>query len=281
MRTKNLKSETIIQFKDVSKSFGNLKVLEDVHCSIQKGKITVIIGPSGTGKSVFIKLLIGLLQPDKGSIIIGGQDITTLSERGLYKVRRKFGMLFQDGALFDSLSVGENIGFPLFRHTKKSKKEIDKIVAHKLAQVGLPGIENKFPSELSGGMRKRVGFARAIALDPEIVLFDEPSSGLDPVMADAIDKLILKMQRELNATYIVISHDIPSTFQIADYIGMLYKSRLIAFGEKDDIQNNSNPILKQFFDRSSDGPIEVKYVTGELDAEKYITGELSLPEEDE
>lgn len=268
-------SDAVIQFKSISKSFGNLQVLDDVSCHIKKGKITVIIGPSGTGKSVFIKLLVGLLQPDKGSIVIAGQDITTLSEKDLYKVRRKFGMMFQDGALFDSLTVGENVAFPLYRHTKKSEKEIKKIVAHKLAQVGLPGIELKLPSELSGGMRKRVGFARAIVLDPEIVLFDEPSSGLDPVMADAIDKLILKMQRELGSTFIVISHDIPSTFQIADYIGMLYRSRLIAYGSRDEIKNNSNPILQQFFSRSSDGPIEVKYVTGELDVTKYLTSSPS------
>ena len=267
-------SEPVIQLKNVSKSFGPLKVLDNVSCSIKKGKITVIIGPSGTGKSVFIKLVVGLLQPDSGSILIDGEDITRLHEKDLYKVRRKFGLLFQDGALFDSLTVGENIAFPLLRHTKKSEKEIKKIVAYKLSQVGLPGIESKLPSELSGGMRKRVGFARAIALDPEIVLFDEPSSGLDPVMADAIDKLILKMQRQLGSTFIVISHDLPSTFQIADYIGMLYKGKLIAFDTKDEIQRLPNPILQQFFSRNSEGPMEIKYVTGELKKTSYDTSEL-------
>jgi len=172
-------------------------------------------------------------------------------------VRKKFGMLFQDGALFDSMDVGENVAFPLRRHTKKSEREIREIVANKLAQVGLPGIEHKFPSELSGGMRKRVGIARAIALEPEIVLFDEPNSGLDPVMSDAIDKLILRMQHELGLTFVVISHDIPGTFQIADRIAMLYKSKLIAYGPAQELREAQDPILRQFFDRSADGPIQV------------------------
>ncbi len=249
--------DPIISFQGVHKAFGRQVVLDDVSLDIERGKTTVIIGPSGTGKSVFIKLLVGLLKPDRGSIAVDGEDITRLKERQLYDVRKKFGMLFQDGALFDSMDVGENVAFPLRRHTKKSEREIREIVAQKLAQVGLPGIEHKFPSELSGGMRKRVGIARAIALEPEIVLFDEPNSGLDPVMSDAIDKLILRMQRELGLTFVVISHDIPGTFQIADRIAMLYKSKLIAYGPSQDLQESRDPILRQFFDRSADGPIQV------------------------
>jgi phospholipid/cholesterol/gamma-HCH transport system ATP-binding protein len=265
---------TIIEFRNVTKSFGTQTVLDDVSVKIEEGKTTVIIGPSGTGKSVFIKLLVGLIKPDSGSIFVDGQDITRMSEKQLFEIRKKFGMLFQDGALFDSLNVADNVAFPLHHHTSKSKKEIDKIVSHKLAQVGLPTVHHKLPSELSGGMRKRVGFARAVALDPDIVLFDEPHSGLDPVMSDAIDKLILKMKNELGSTFIVISHDIAGTFQIADYIGMLYKSRLIAFGTKDEIKDSYDPILQQFFSRSSVGPMEMKYATGELDMNKYVTGEL-------
>ncbi|MNK46331.1 putative phospholipid import ATP-binding protein MlaF [compost metagenome] len=249
--------DPIISFQNVHKAFGRQKVLDDVSLDIERGKTTVIIGPSGTGKSVFIKLLVGLLKPDQGAIHVDGEDITRLKERQLYEVRKKFGMLFQDGALFDSMDVGENVAFPLRRHTKKSEREIREIVANKLAQVGLPGIEHKFPSELSGGMRKRVGIARAIALEPEIVLFDEPNSGLDPVMSDAIDKLILRMQRELGLTFVVISHDIPGTFQIADRIAMLYKSKLIAYGPAQELQVSGDPILRQFFDRSADGPIQV------------------------
>jgi phospholipid/cholesterol/gamma-HCH transport system ATP-binding protein len=250
-------SDPIISFQGVHKAFGHQKVLDDVTLDIERGKTTVIIGPSGTGKSVFIKLLVGLLKPDQGAIRVDGEDITRLKERQLYEVRKKFGMLFQDGALFDSMDVGENVAFPLRRHTKKPEREIREIVANKLAQVGLPGIEHKFPSELSGGMRKRVGIARAIALEPEIVLFDEPNSGLDPVMSDAIDKLIRRMQHELGLTFVVISHDIPGTFQIADRIAMLYKSKLIAYGNASDMQHSQDPILRQFFDRSADGPIQV------------------------
>jgi phospholipid/cholesterol/gamma-HCH transport system ATP-binding protein len=247
----------MIEFRGVHKSFGPQKVLDDVSLEIPQGKTTVIIGPSGTGKSVFIKLLVGLLKPDAGEIFIHGQEITKLRERELFEVRKKFGMLFQDGALFDSMNVGDNIAFPLRRHTKKKEREIREIVARKLQAVGLPGVEHKFPGELSGGMRKRVGIARALALEPEIVLFDEPNSGLDPVMSDAIDKLILKMQRELGLTFIVISHDLDGTFQIADRIAMLYKSKLIAQGDKDAIRHSDNPILRQFFSRSSEGPIQV------------------------
>lgn len=252
-----LPNDTIVEFRNVHKAFGKQKVLDDVSLRIERGKSTVIIGPSGTGKSVFIKLLVGLLRPDEGAITVDGQDITRMKERELYETRKKFGMLFQDGALFDSMNVADNVAFPLRQHTKKSEREIREIVAAKLAQVGLPNVEHKFPSELSGGMRKRVGIARAIALEPEIVLFDEPNSGLDPVMSDAIDKLILRMQHELGLTFIVISHDIPGTFQVADRIAMLYKSKLIAYGSTDKLKTSDNPILRQFFDRSADGPIQV------------------------
>ena len=247
----------MIEFRRVSKSFGAQKVLDDVSLVIPKGQTTVIIGPSGTGKSVFIKLLVGLLKPDAGQILVDGQDITTLAETDLFEVRKKFGMLFQDGALFDSMTVEENIAFPLEQHTRKTAQEIKEVVQRKLSQVGLPGAANKFPGELSGGMRKRVGIARALALEPAVVLFDEPNSGLDPVMSDAIDKLILRMQRELGLTFVVISHDLEGTFQIADRIAMLYKSKLIADGEARAIRHSDNPILQQFFSRSADGPIQV------------------------
>jgi phospholipid/cholesterol/gamma-HCH transport system ATP-binding protein len=247
----------VIEFRRVSKSFGAQKVLDDVSLVIPKGQTTVIIGPSGTGKSVFIKLLVGLLKPDAGQILVDGQDITTLAETDLFEVRKKFGMLFQDGALFDSMTVEENIAFPLEQHTRKTAQEIKEVVQRKLSQVGLPGAAKKFPGELSGGMRKRVGIARALALEPAVVLFDEPNSGLDPVMSDAIDKLILRMQRELGLTFVVISHDLEGTFQIADRIAMLYKSKLIADGEARAIRHSDNPILQQFFSRSADGPIQV------------------------
>ena len=264
-----------VEFRNVTKAFGSQVVLDNVSCKLPKGRTTVIVGPSGTGKSVFLKLLVGLLKPDSGEILVDGVDITKLSQKDLFEVRKKFGMLFQDGALFDSLNVGENIAFPLRRHTRKSNNEIMEVVAQKLMQVGLPGIEHKLPSELSGGMRKRVGLARAMALDPQIIMFDEPNSGLDPVMSDAIDKLILKTREITKSTFIVISHDIPGTFQIADYIVMLYKSKVIASGRVADIQGSENPILKRFFARDSDMPIDPKHGTGELDLRPYYTANLA------
>ncbi|MEB3285506.1 MAG: ABC transporter ATP-binding protein [Candidatus Sericytochromatia bacterium] len=247
----------MISFRHVVKRFGPQVVLDDVSLEIPKGQTTVIIGPSGTGKSVFIKLLVGLLKPDAGQIWVGDQEITQLRERDLYRVRKRFGMLFQDGALFDSMNVADNISFPLRQHTNKTEKEISAIVRAKLAQVGLPNVEHKYPGELSGGMRKRVGIARALALEPEVVLFDEPNSGLDPVMSDAIDKLIVRMQRELGLTFVVISHDLEGTFQIADRIAMLYKSKVIAADDARAIRASDNPVIRQFFSRSADGPIQV------------------------
>ncbi|MEB3328663.1 MAG: ABC transporter ATP-binding protein [Candidatus Sericytochromatia bacterium] len=247
----------MIAFRHVTKRFGSQTVLDDVTLEIPQGQTTVIIGPSGTGKSVFIKLLVGLLRPEAGEIWVGDREITRLRERDLYEVRKRFGMLFQDGALFDSMNVADNIAFPLRQHTTKTENEIAAIVRAKLAQVGLPNVEHKYPGELSGGMRKRVGIARALVLEPEIVLFDEPNSGLDPVMSDAIDKLILRMQRELGLTFVVISHDLEGTFQIADRIAMLYKSKLIAAGDAAAVRASDNPIIRQFFSRSADGPIQV------------------------
>jgi phospholipid/cholesterol/gamma-HCH transport system ATP-binding protein len=247
----------IIEFDSVSKSFGDKRVLDNVSCRIRRNAITVIVGPSGVGKSVFIKHLVGLMMPDSGRVLVDGEDVTRMRERDLYKLRKRFGMMFQDGALFDSMTVGENVGFPLAQHTKLSASQRADIVARKLASVGLPGVEGLMPSELSGGMRKRVGFARAIVMEPEIVLFDEPNSGLDPVMADAIDSLILKMQQELGITFLVISHDIDSTRRIADEVGMLFNSRLIAFGPREQVMNSPDPTLVQFFSRSAEGPIKV------------------------
>lgn len=249
--------DTIIRFEHVCKRFGDHVVLDDVSCAIRRNKITVMVGPSGVGKSVFIKLLVGLLTPDAGAIRLDGVEVTHLTQAGLFEMRKRFGMMFQDGALFDSMSVGENVAFPLVMHTAKARGDIERIVAEKLRKVGLPGIEAMSPAALSGGMRKRVGLARAIVMEPEIVLFDEPNSGLDPVMADAIDSLILDMQRELGITFLVISHDIASTRRIADDVGMLYNAKLVAFGPREEVFASNHPVLTQFFARSSQGPIHV------------------------
>lgn len=251
-------ADPIIVFEEVHKSFRGQKVLDGLNLEIPRGKTTVIIGRSGGGKSVTLKHMIGLMRPDRGRILVDGQDITRLGRDEMNAVRRRFGMLFQEGALFDSMTVGENVAFPLVEHTKLDRAEIGRRVSEMLATVGLPGTEGKMPSELSGGMRKRVGLARALILEPEIVLFDEPTSGLDPIMADAIDRLIVRTQRESGRTYVVISHDIPATFKIAHKIAMLYEGRIIAEGTPEEIRENPNPILVQFLRGSAEGPIQVQ-----------------------
>jgi phospholipid/cholesterol/gamma-HCH transport system ATP-binding protein len=250
--------DPIIEFVDVHKSFRDQKVLDGLSLKVARGKTTVIIGRSGGGKSVTLKHMIGLSKPDRGQILVDGLDITTLDKKELNRVRRRFGMLFQEGALFDSMTVGENVAFPLEEHTKLDRLEIDSRVHEMLRVVGLPGIEEKMPSELSGGMRKRVGLARALILEPEIVLFDEPTSGLDPIMADVIDNLIRETQRASGRTYVVISHDIRATFKIAHYVAMLYEGRIIVYGTPEHVQSNSNPFLTQFLRGTIDGPIQVR-----------------------
>jgi len=251
------KQDAAIVVDDLHKWFGDHHVLKGMSFEIPKGEITVFIGPSGTGKSVLMKCMVGLMRPNQGAISYDGTSIHDLSGKRLYELRARFGKLFQDSALFDSLTVYENIAFPIYRHRDYTEDQVSDIVADKLRAVGLPGIEKKMPGELSGGMRKRVGLARAIALDPEIVFFDEPNSGLDPVMSAAIDELILETKAMMGSTFVVISHDIEGTFKIADNIGMLYLGNLIQFGSKAEIRNSENPVLKQFFGRSTKGPIAI------------------------
>jgi len=241
----------------VHKSFGTQHVLRGLNLDLPKDKVNIILGKSGGGKSVLLKHIIGLLKPDQGEVLVQGEDISKLTERELAKVRRKFGMLFQEAALFDSLTVAENVAFPLKEHTKKSQREIMDIVEEKLTQVGLKGMGYKMPSELSGGMRKRVGLARALALNPQIVLFDEPTSGLDPIMSAAINELIIKTKEEFGATCIVISHDIPAAMKTADFIFMLYEGQIIASGTPQEIQNLDNPVVQQFIHGRTNGPIKV------------------------
>jgi phospholipid/cholesterol/gamma-HCH transport system ATP-binding protein len=247
----------VINLVDIHKSFGKNVVLNGLDLFIEVGKVTVIIGQSGGGKSVLLKHMIGLIRPDKGKVEIDGQDISGFNERQLNEIRKRFGMLFQEAALFDSMTVGQNVAFPLIEHSKLPKSEIKEIVSEKLADVGLRGVEDKMPSELSGGMKKRVGLARAIALEPEIILFDEPTTGLDPIMADAIDQLIVDIQSRLSVTCVVISHDITGTFKIAHKIAMLYQGKIIEYGAPEEIKNGRNPILKQFLEGNMEGPIKV------------------------
>ncbi len=238
----------MIRLVDIHKSFKGFQVLNGVDLEIGDNEITVIIGGSGGGKSVLLKHIIGLIRPDSGHIFIDDVDITELKEKALFKIRNRFGMLFQDAALFDSMTVGENVAFPLVEHTKHNTAQITEIVAKKLGDVGLSGIEQKYPSELSGGMRKRVGLARAIALDPEILLFDEPTTGLDPITTAATDQLIIDIHQRLKLTCVVISHDIKSTFKIADKIAMLYKGKIVEQGDPESFRHSSNPIVTAFIE---------------------------------
>jgi phospholipid/cholesterol/gamma-HCH transport system ATP-binding protein len=235
-----------IRIVDLHKSFGMQKVLDGVDLEVEKGKITVIIGKSGCGKSVLLKHLIGLIKPDKGSIWINGIEITKLKEKELNEIRIKFGMLFQEAALFDSMDVFDNIAFPLREHTNKAEKEIEKIVENKLKQVGLLRFGDKMPAELSGGMRKRVGLARALALDPETILFDEPTSALDPIISLTILELIKETQTYLNKTYVVISHDLMGMFRIADKVAFLSEGKIIEYGTPYEIRKSKNEVTMEF-----------------------------------
>ena len=247
----------MIELIDVHKSFGKQKVLDGLNLKIEENCTTVIIGRSGGGKSVLLKHIIGLIRPDQGQVLVDGIDITKLKEKKLNEVRKKFGMLFQEGALFDSMNVGENVAFPLIEHTKMKEKEIKRVVSDRLRAVGLSGVEAKMPSELSGGMRKRVALARAIALDPEIVMFDEPTTGLDPVLSQAINELIIETQKNLNLTCVVISHDLDSIFKIAHKIALLYEGKIIEYGTPESIRQSKDPVLVQFLSGSIQGPIQI------------------------
>lgn len=247
-----------IIIKGLKKSFGDNVVLDGINLDIEDGKTTVIIGQTGCGKSVLIKHIIGLLKPDAGEIIVNGIDITKLKRKDFAGILKNFGVLFQSSALFDSMTVGENVAFPLVEHTNLPQSKIMEIVKEKLAIVGLKGVEHLYPAELSGGMKKRVGLARAIALDPKVLIFDEPTTGLDPVMSDTIDNLIINTQKHLGVTSIVISHDIPGTFKIAHWIAMLYKGKVVLYGSPDDFKNTNDQIVRQFLERKAEGPLQVE-----------------------
>jgi len=245
----------MIELINLCKAFDDNVVLDNVNLTIEDGETIVIIGRSGTGKSVMLKHIIGLMKPDSGQVIIDGQDVTRLGGKELNELRLKFGMLFQGAALFDSLSVRDNVAFNLIEHRKMDDASIDKRVAECLELVGLKGIEGLKPSELSGGMRKRVGLARAICMDPKIILYDEPTTGVDPIMADAVNDLIKGLQSKLKTTAIAVTHDMTSAYKIADRIAMLYKGKIVESGTPAPVMNTSNPIVKQFITGAAKGPI--------------------------
>jgi phospholipid/cholesterol/gamma-HCH transport system ATP-binding protein len=245
----------MISLQHVDKTLGGKKVLDDMSIDVGRGDSYVIVGGSGVGKSVTIKHIIGLIKPDRGHVVVDGQDITEMRPVDLNRFRRKFGMSFQEGALFDSMSVFENIAFPLRRHTKFTDSQIRERVDECLDMVHLEGVSSKRPSELSGGMRRRVGFARAISLKPEILLFDEPTTGLDPVISDVIADLIVEMDRTLNTTTVTITHDMKVAFKIADRVAMLYKGRIVEEGTPETFQQSQNPIVQQFIQGRAEGPL--------------------------
>lgn len=240
--------DVVIRIVELKKSFENNTVLDGVNLEVQRGRITVIIGKSGSGKSVLLKHIIGLMKPDSGEVWVDGVEITRLEESELNKIRTKFGMLFQETALFDSMTIWENVAFPLVERTKMRKEEIKKIVDERLEQVGLLGHGDKLPSEVSGGMKKRAGLARALVLDPPVVLFDEPTAGVDPVTALTILELIRETQRKLRKTYVIISHDIIGMFRIADKVAMLSGGKIIAYGTPEEVISMNVEEISEFLE---------------------------------
>ncbi|MCI2417089.1 ATP-binding cassette domain-containing protein [Saccharopolyspora sp. K220] len=239
----------------LSKSFGAQTIWRDVTLTLPPGEISVLLGPSGTGKSVFLKSLVGLLKPDQGEVVINGVDICTCSEQKLYEIRKLFGVLFQDGALFGSMNLFDNIAFPLREHTRKSESEIRSVVLEKMEMVGLIGAEEKLPGEISGGMRKRAGLARALVLDPEIILFDEPDSGLDPVRTALLNQLIVDLNAQIDATFLIVTHDINTARTVPDNIGMLFSRNLVTFGPREVLLTSTEPVVEQFLNGRPQGPI--------------------------
>jgi phospholipid/cholesterol/gamma-HCH transport system ATP-binding protein len=264
-----------IQIDDLTKSFGKQLIWGDVTLTVPAGEICVMLGPSGTGKSVLLKTIIGLLKPDRGSVVIEGVDIASCPEKELYEIRKLFGVLFQDGAMFGSMNLYDNIAFPLREHTKKSESEVRDIVMEKLDLVGLLGTEDKLPGEISGGMRKRAGLARALVLDPEIVLFDEPDSGLDPVRTSFLNQLIVDLNAQIDATFLIVTHDINTARTVPDNIGLLYHKHLAMFGPREMLLSSEEPVVRQFLNAQMVGPIGMSEEkdADELESEK----DMELP----
>jgi phospholipid/cholesterol/gamma-HCH transport system ATP-binding protein len=255
-----------VEFIDTYKAFGRTKILRGLNMGLPEGMVSMILGPSGTGKSVCIKHMVGLLYPDRGDILVHGQSVPDMADDDLFDMRKKFGLLFQDGALFGSMNLYDNVAFPLRQHTEKGEDEIEDIVMRRLNEVGLGSARTKAPNELSGGMKKRAGFARALVLEPDIVLFDEPDSGLDPVRTALLGELILEIHRDMMdeakekkrehlPTFCVITHDIMSARRVADYINVLWKGRIVEAGPAEDMLNSENPFIRQFLSGESQGPL--------------------------
>jgi phospholipid/cholesterol/gamma-HCH transport system ATP-binding protein len=253
--TRPSRSPDAIEFVDVHKSFGRNHVLRGLNMALPEDQISMILGPSGTGKSVCIKHIVGLLYPDEGDVIVHGNSIPSLRDADLFELRKKFGVLFQDGALFGSMNLYDNVAFPLRQHTEKGEEEIADIVNRRLSEVGLSAANEKMPNELSGGMRKRAGFARALVLEPDIVLFDEPDSGLDPVRTALLCELIKEVHAENGGCYVVITHDIMSARRVAEHISVLWKGRIVESGPAEELFASENAFVRQFLSGKAAGPL--------------------------
>jgi phospholipid/cholesterol/gamma-HCH transport system ATP-binding protein len=250
-----LEPQHTVQIRDVHKSFGSFDVLTGLTLNFVDNAITTVLGPSGTGKSVLLKHVVGLLEPDAGEIVVFDQDIWKISERERQELRKRFGVLFQDGALFGSMNVFDNVAFPLRKHTEMRESEIREVVMSRLEEVGLGKAATKAPGEISGGMKKRAGFARALVLNPSVVMFDEPDSGLDPVRTSLLNDLILKVHAEHGGTYVLVTHDIQTARKVSDYVGVLWKGKLIHYGETEEAFNSDLPFVRQFLSGASAGPL--------------------------
>ncbi|WP_082538525.1 MULTISPECIES: ABC transporter ATP-binding protein [unclassified Pseudonocardia] len=265
-----------VKVEELTKSFGRANIWSDVTLTLPPGEVSVLLGPSGTGKSVFLKTLIGLLKPEKGSIMIHDTDLVRCSESKLYEIRKLFGVLFQDGALFGSMNLFDNIAFPLREHTKKSESQVRDIVLEKMDLVGLRGDEGKLPGEISGGMRKRAGLARALVLEPEIILFDEPDSGLDPVRTAYLNQLIIDLNAQTDSTFLIVTHDINTAQTVPDNIGLLYRKHLAMFGPREVLLTSEEPVVAQFLNGRREGPIGMSEEkdAGQAEREMAEAGEL-------
>ena len=266
----NANAENIIEVTDLGRKFGDRAVLDDISFNVQRGDTLVIMGGSGCGKSTLLRHMIGSMKPTSGCVKLFGEEITTMKERELERVRLRFGMLFQSGALLASLTVGENVALPLLQHTDKSPDEIEEIVKQKLQMVGLTGFEDLKPDEISGGMKKRVGLARALALDPELLFSDEPTSGLDPIMTAVVDELTLKLAHGSHMTAVVVSHDMTSAFRIASRMIMLGHGGIVAQGTPDEIRASSNPEVQQFINGEPDGPMPLNLSQEEHEDHQHV-----------
>jgi phospholipid/cholesterol/gamma-HCH transport system ATP-binding protein len=257
-------SEPTVELVQVYKSFGQKEVLRGLDLTVLRGETLAVIGQSGVGKSVILKLIMGLLKPDRGVVLVDGEDINGAGEESLYRIRKKFGFLFQGAALLDSLTVGENVGLGLAEHSSASRDEIRRIVSIKLGMVGLKGVEDHLPADLSGGMKKRAGLARAIAMDPEIILYDEPTTGLDPITSDSINKLIIDLKNRLAITSVVVTHDMSCVRKVANRVAMIHDGRIVYIGTISDLDTTDNPVVRQFVEGNAEGPIKPAVEVGSV-----------------